>query len=251
MNGALRSSFGKQRVAHARISPTLGWWTTFGALVLVAALPAGAQNAELQQRVAAVKQAAAENKQKLRQYQWTETVQLMLKGEAKPPSTNLCRYGPDGQVQKTPVGPAPPPPSGGRSKQEIIAKKKEEMKDYMDDVKGLLALYLPPDPQRMEQAFQAGKVLLNPAAGIINIIFTDYAQPGDRMTIVFDGAAKKIVSLNVNTYMGETKDVVMLNAQMAGLPDGTNYVQQTTLNASAKHLVVNTTSSNYEKLGGF
>jgi hypothetical protein len=125
------------------------------------------------------------------------------------------------------------------------------MKDYMDDVKGLLAIYLPPDPQRMEQAFQAGKVLLNPAANMVNIIFTDYAQPGDRMTIAFDGAAKKIVSLKVDTYMGETKDGVTLQAQMGGLPDGTNFVQQTILNATAKQLVVNTTNSNYQKLGGF
>jgi hypothetical protein len=248
MNEALTRRCGERRVAPARTSPTFGWWTTLGVLVLVAAQQAVAQNAELQQKVAAVKQAAAENKLKLRQYQWTETLQLTLKGDAKPPSTSLCRYGPDGQVQKTAIGAAPPPSSGGRFKQKVIANKKAEMKDYMDDVKGLLALYLPPDPQRMEQAFQAGKVLLNLAASIVNIIFTDYAQPGDRMTIAFDGAAKKIVSLNVDTYMGETKDVVTLKAQMGGLPDGTNYVQQTILNATAKHLVVNTTNSNYQKL---
>jgi hypothetical protein len=251
MNEALTSRCGERRVVPAWISPTVGWWAALGVLVLVAAQQGVAQNAELQQKVAAVKQAAAANKQKLRQYQWTETVQLTLKGDAKPPSTSLCRYGPDGQVQKTSVGAPPPPPSGGRLKKRVVANKKAEMKDYMDDVKGLLALYLPPDPQRMEQAFQAGKVSLNPAAGIVNIIFADYAQPGDRMTIAFDGAAKKIVTINVDTYMGETKDVVTLKAQMGGLPDGTNYVQQTILNATAKKLVVNTTNSNYQKLGGF
>jgi hypothetical protein len=251
MNETLIRRCAKRLVADAMFLPVVGLWTALGALVLVAAPQAVAQNAELQQKVAAVKQAAAENKQKLQQYQWMETVQLTLKGDAKPPSTSLCRYGPDGQVQKTPMGAPPPPPSGGRLKQKVIANKKAEMKDYMDDVKGLLALYLPPDPQRMEQSFQAGKVLLNPAASIVNIIFADYAQPGDRMTIAFDGAAKKIVSLNVDTYMGETKDVVTLKAQMGGLPDGTNYVQQTILSAIAKQLVVNTTNSNYQKLGGF
>lgn len=49
----------------------------------------------------------------------------------------------------------------------------------MDDVKGLLAIYLPPEAHRMEQAFQAGKVLVNPAGSIVNIIFADYAQPGE------------------------------------------------------------------------
>ena len=96
-------------------------------------LPAISQNPELQEKIAAVKQAAAENKQKIRQYQWVETTQLTLKGDAKPPTKNSCVYGPDGKVQKTMIGAPPPPPSGGRMKQKVIANKKAEMKDYMQD----------------------------------------------------------------------------------------------------------------------
>jgi hypothetical protein len=221
-----------------------------GAVAFIAGIPANAQNADLQQKLAAAKQAAAENKQKLRQYEWTETTQLTLKGDAKPQSQNLCQYGPSGQVQKTPIGPPPQQPSGGRVKQRVIAKKKAEMTDYMDDVKGLLSMYVPPDPQNMEQAFHAGKVSFNPAGGVVNLIFSDYAEPGDRMTLVFNPAIKKIVSLSVNTYMGQAKDAVTLQVQMAGLPDGTSYPQQTILNASAKQLVVTTTNSNYQRLGG-
>ncbi|MGC1966311.1 MAG: hypothetical protein WA673_07620, partial [Candidatus Acidiferrales bacterium] len=81
-----------------------------GAIALVAGAAAIAQNGELQQKLAAAKQAAAENKQRLLQYQWTETTQLTLKGDPKPATENLCQYGPDGQVQKTPIGPPPAPP---------------------------------------------------------------------------------------------------------------------------------------------
>jgi hypothetical protein len=195
-------------------------WAAIGAVFLVATVHAPAQNGELQQKFAAVKQTAAENKQKLRQYQWTETVQLTLKGDPKSATQNICRYGPDGQVQKTQISAPPPPPSGGRMKQRVIANKKEEMKDYMEDVKALLTLYVPPDPQKMDQAFQAGKISINPAGGDVNLIFTDYAQPGDRMTLIFNTQAKKIVSLNINTYMGKEKDAVTLQVQMATLPDG-------------------------------
>ena len=222
-----------------------------GVLSLLASVPLIAQNADLQQKLAAVKQAAAENQQRLHQYQWVETTQLTLKGDAKPPSQKMCQYGPDGQVQKTPIGPPPEQPSGGRVKQRVIEKKKAEMASYMDDVKGVLSMYVPPDPQKMQQAFQAGKVSLNPAGGLVNLVFTDYAQPGDRMTLAFDTNAKKIISLNVDTYMGQTKDAVTLQVQMASLPDGTNYAQQTVLNATAKQLVVTTTNSNYQKLGGY
>jgi hypothetical protein len=220
------------------------------AIALFAGFAAIAQNAEVQQKFAAAQQAAAQNKQRLRQYQWTETTQITLNGEQKPATEKLCQYGPDGQVQKTPIGPPPEQPSGGRLKQRVIEKKKAEMADYMDDVKGVLAMYVPPDPDKMQQAFQAGKVSLNPSGSVLNIAFTNYAQPGDSMTLVFDPAIKKIISLSVNTYMGQAKDAVTLQVQMAGLPDGTSYAQQTILNATAKNLVVTTTNSNYQKLGG-
>jgi len=219
-----------------------------GVLALLPALSTLAQNAELQEKLAAVKQAAAENKQRLHQYQWTETTQLTLKGDQKPPTQSLCQYGPDGQVQKTPIGPPPEQPSGGRMKQRIVEKKKAEMQDYMQDVKAVLAMYVPPDPQRMQQAYQAGNVAFNPVPGAVNLVFTNYAQQGDKMILTFNTAAKKITTLNVDTYMGEAKDAVTLQVQMGTLPDGTNYPQQTVLNASAKELTVTTTNSNYQKL---
>jgi hypothetical protein len=223
------------------------------ALLLAGKIPAsalrgGQAGGELQDKLAALKQSVAENQQKLHKYQWMETTQLTLNGDAKPATQSMCSYGPDGKVQKTPMGDPAPPPSGGRMKQKIVAKKKEEMKDYMGQVKTLLAMYLPPDPQRMQQAFQAGKVSLNPNAGegIANIVFKDYAQPGDQMTFTFDTTAKKISSADVQTYMDDPKDTVTLAVKFAGLPDGTNYVQQSILGATAKKLRVTTTSSNYQ-----
>ena len=228
------------------------------AVMLCVILPGIAQSSggsggELQQKLAAVKQSVAENQQKLHQYRWTETTQLTLKGEAKPPKTEVCQYGPDGKVQKTPEGaPPPPPPSGGRMKQRIIEKKKEEMQDYMGQVKTLLAKYTPPDPQKMQEAFKSGNASLNPneAAQTVGLVFKNYAQPGDQMTLTFDTATKKVSGLNVNTYLDDPKDVVTLAVKMASLPDGTNYVQQTVLDATAKHLQVTTTNSDYQKIGG-
>jgi hypothetical protein len=226
------------------------------AVMLCVTLPGSAQagggaGGELQQKLAAVKQSVAENQLKLRQYQWTETTQLTLKGEPKPPKTEMCRYGPDGKVQKTPEGAPPPPPSGGRVKQRIVEKKKEEMQDYRGQVKSLLDKYTPPDPQKMEQALQAGNASVNPnpSAQTVGIVFKNYAQSGDQMMLSFDTATKKVSGLNVNTYLDDPKDVVTLAVRMASLPDGTNYVQQTVLDATAKHLQVTTTNSNYQRVG--
>ena len=84
----------------------------------------------------------------------------------------------------------------------------------------------------------------------MGLVFKNYAQTGDQMTLTFDTATKKVGGLNVNTYLDDPKDVVTLAVKMASLPDGTNYVQQTVLDATAKQLQVKTTNSNYQKIGG-
>jgi hypothetical protein len=133
----------------------------------------------------------------------------------------------------------------------VIEKKQAEMKQYMGEVKSVLALYLPPDPQKMEQAKQAGNLSVNPVPGAVNLIFKNYVQPGDQLTLTFDTAARKVSAVSVNTFMGDSQDAVTLQVQMSSLPDGTNFAQQTVLNATAKNLVVTTTNSNYQKLGGY
>ena len=212
---------------------------------------AQAGGAELQQKLAALKQSAAANQQRLHKYQWTEVQQLTLKGETKPQQQFMCQYGPDGQVEKYPMG-EQPQPSGGKLKQRMVQKKKEEMKDYLGDVKSVLALYVPPNPQKMQQAFQQHHVSLSrdAAAGLVNLTFTDYAQPGDQMVVAFDPTAKKIANLNVNTYMGDAKNAITLTVAFSTLPDGTNYAEKTVLNLPAKQMVVTTLNTNYRKLGG-
>jgi hypothetical protein len=250
MNWSIAITY-RMRSVTGKLVPIRKRLMSIGVATFLATVPTSAQTGDLQQRLAVVKQSVAENQQKLHQYQWVETTQLTLKGDAKPPRQSLCQYGPDGTVQKTPMGPPPEPPSGRRVKQRIIEKKTEEMQQYMGQVKSLLGMYVPPDPQKIGQAYQAGKASLNPAASGVNLVFTDYAQPGDQMTLFFDTAARKVSSVNVNTYMDDPKDRVTLTVQMASLPDGTNYAQQTVLDATAKKLLVTTTNSNYQKRGAY
>jgi hypothetical protein len=125
MNSSLAIAHWKQPIA-GRFVPICRRILIIGGMALAATIPTFAQNAELQQKLAAVKQVIALNKQSLQQYQWTETTQLNLNGDPKPPTQNMCQYGPGGQVQKTPIGPPPEQPSGGRLKQRVIEKKKED-----------------------------------------------------------------------------------------------------------------------------
>ena len=79
-------------------------------VILVLALATGprAEAQELQQKVAAAKQAAAQNQKSLRNYSWLETTEIAVKGEVKNSKVESLRYGPDGTVQKTVVQASPP-----------------------------------------------------------------------------------------------------------------------------------------------
>ena len=212
----------------------------------------GAAKQAIQQQLAEIKQSIAANQAKLRTYQWVEATEVSLKGEVKKREQNECRYGPDGKVQKTPIGEATggadKPPRGPLGK--IVEKKIDELKDYMDRVGSLISRYVPPDPRKMQTSFQAGNANLNLASGgSPSLIFQDYAKPGDKVTFVFNLAAKKLQSYTVNTYLDNPQDVVTLTAEFSSLPDGTNYITHTLLNATGKQIQVNTRNSNYRIAG--
>jgi hypothetical protein len=201
----------------------------------------------LQQRFAALRQSMAQNQAKLRLYTWTETTELTVNGELRKRSQNVCRYTPDGRLIKTPIGESAPaaPKRGVRGK--IVANKSAEMKEYLDRVESLLQRYSPPDPQMMEMSFQAGKAAVDAASG--GLAFADYAKPGDRVTLTFDPAAGKIRSFNVTTYLDGPNDLVTLNARFATLADGTSYLDESLLNATAKDVRIRTINFGHQKVG--
>jgi hypothetical protein len=208
--------------------------------------PIGPVKTPLEQRLDEVKQSIAQNQARLKQYAWTETKEIRLKGEVKKREQNNCFYSP-GKVQKTPIGDAPPPKGRRGIKGKIVANKIDEMKDYMDRVSSLLRRYIPPDPQTMQAALQSGKVTLEPAGGAI--VFNSYAKPGDKVTLTFDRETKKIRSFAVATYLDDPNDTVTVNTRFSILPDGTNFVEESVLDASAKQIQINTTNFGYHIRG--
>ena len=215
--------------------------------------PIGARSVEMQQsgpspqeRVAALKQSMQESQTKLRQYEWTETTIISLKGEEKARTQKRCYYGADGKLQKLPIGnpgqAQQPPASGGRRgrvKAKVVENKKDDMKEYMERAAALVQQYVPPQPADIQRAKDAGKVKAGPAdSGLVRLEFPDYLKPGDRLSIDVDAGANQLRNLTVASYLDEAKDTVALAVQLGTLADGTSYTAQTTLEAPAKNIRV-------------
>ncbi len=212
--------------------------------------PAHGQAGGAEQHVAALKKSLASSQARLRQYEWIETTVINLKGEEKARKQNRCYYGADGKVQKVPIGDAPEQASSGggrrgRLKQHIVEKKKGEMHDYMERAADLIHLYVPPNPEQIQAAKDAGKLALRPGQGRVRLEFTDYLKPGDLMAIEIDPASDSLLGLSVSTYLDKPEDQVKLEVREGALPDGTTYTAQTTLDAPAKNIRVVIENSGY------
>jgi hypothetical protein len=208
-------------------------------------------------RVTALKQALAANKTALKQYTWTETTEISLKGEEKKQERKQCAYAADGTVTKTPLpdataAPAQQPQSssrrrgGGAVKKAIVSNKIDDMKDYLAKVKALVQEYVPPDPQRIQAAQAAGNMSLDGAT----LTLKNYVKSGDSMVIGLAPTGTAIQTFNLKSYVEKPKDDdVTLSVTYGALPDGTSYPQRTVVDVAAKKIGVTVTNSDYRKLG--
>ena len=216
-------------------------------LGLAAARPVGAQ--DLQEKLAAAKQNAAQNQQALRSYGWIEKVELSLKGEVKNTTINSCRYGPDGKVQKTAVVEPPPPEKKRGLRGKVIEKKKGEMKAELEAATALVHQYVPPDPGMMQVVMNAGTASLAQAGpGVLVLTFPGYVKPGDSLALTFDTAVKSLRQIDVATYLDSPQNPVTLHVALQSLPDGPRYPGSVVLGMPASQIEVRITNSNYQKL---
>ena len=208
----------------------------------------------MQEKVALVTSAIQANQARLRGYTYQQHTQIFYKDEMKSQKDYQVVSGQDGKPMKTSLDPPAPPPeeSGrrrGRVREEIKDKKIEEMKEYMQKAQQLIEQYVPPNPQKMQEAFSSGAAAISEAGpGMLKLTFSNYVVSGDSMILVFNSHDKKPVSLNINSYLGEEKDSVTLMVNFASLPDGSNYAALTDLTAKAKHIEVKTENNSYQKL---
>jgi len=210
-----------------------------------------AQNPALQEKLTAIKESSAANKQALAHYTWVEQQTISLKGEVKKSQQFQVQIAPDGQQQKTELNPQPAPqPSGGRLRQHVVAKKTDEFEAYGQQIAALGKQYSQLDVQALQQAYQQGNVSMQPnsAAGSVSLIIKSYLKPNDSVTLVFSEGQRAIQSVQVASYLTDSSDAVTIAAQFAKLPDGTNHVATMQVNGVNKQLGVMTQNSMYQPL---
>lgn len=204
-----------------------------------------------QERVAAIRKSFQESQARLRQYEWVETTVTTHKGEEKSRTQDRCYYGAEGTLVKIPLTPPPEDKPGRGLRGRIKERKKEEMQEYMEKAGALVHRYMPPDHEKIQKCKDAGKAsidILEPGKRA-RLVFRDYLQDGDKLSIEIDLVTNRILALSVATYIESAEDAVTLNVKFDTFPDGTIYTSETVLDAKAKEVGVTVTNSGYRKMG--
>jgi type II secretory pathway pseudopilin PulG len=219
------------------------------ALALVAVPRVDAQAQELQQKLAAAKQSAALNQKALRSYSWLEKTELSLKGEVKNTKVDMCKYGPDGKVQKTPVVEPEPAEKKRGLRGKVVAKKTGEMKEELEAAVALVQQYVPPSPDLMQVVMNSGTASISQAGpGAAALKFPGYVKKGDALTLTFDSTVKALRQMEVNTWLDEPENAVNLKVTMQSMPDGISYPGTIVFELPKRQLEVKITKSNYQKI---
>lgn len=228
--------------------------------LLASAWPALAQAPDPADKMQALRDSLAFSKEQIKAYEWIETIIVQRDGEQKARIQNRVYYGADGKLQKVQVSSTTAQPSGrtprgvrGAIRAKVVENKKEELSDYMKAAVRTVKLYVPPDPDEIKKAREAGKVSFTPLepGKRARLDFRDYEKPGDTLSMEMDFANRRIAGIAVKSYIDDPSDVVALNGRFQTLPDGVTYAERVVLDAPAKDMTVVVTNSGHRKQGGY
>jgi hypothetical protein len=109
----------------------------------------------------------------------------------------------------------------------------------MEKAAALIHSYVPPSPELIQKAKDGGKLKVVPLqAGKVRAEFSDFIQPADVLSIELDAAAGRLGAVTVATFLEKPDDKVTLAVRYGALADGTSYSAQTSLEATAKNILV-------------
>jgi hypothetical protein len=206
-----------------------------GMLVTLFALAAIARQTELQGHVSLLKTSLTQSREQLKKYRWTETTVLLLKGQEKSRKLYNCRYASDGSVQKIVV--------------EATPENIEDLANYVERAMGLVKMYVPPDPHKIQASTTEGKASLMTIdpGDRVRMRFQNYQIPGDQLSIDVDRTNNRLLGASVTTYLEDPKEVVSLVIQFDPLPDGTSYPSKIELSVINKNLAIQITNADYRE----
>jgi len=170
----------------------------------------------------------------------------------------MCRYAPDGKVQRTPLGTGGAgaeerdlgaPLRGGLIRRARMEKEKKATQESLEQARALTQMYLPLDRSELKKAITSGQVSVDrTSSSQMVVVISNYIKRGDEVKLIVDPTMGQLNSVSIKTYFDKPKNTLTASMQFTTLADGAEYPSFTTVDAPSKKLSLSTTSSGFAKL---
>ncbi len=113
-------------------------------------------------------------------------------------------------------------------------KATEELSPYGPYAQQLCELanqYTTLSSKQLTEANSRGEIELLLKDGLIKLMIKNYSKLGDSVTMTINQHTHRLVMVQAKSYLTDTRDVVIIQAEFAELPDGTNHVATTEIDS--------------------
>jgi len=192
-----------------------------------------------------VSAAAAANREQLKSYVWTRTVQVFIGGTLKNTMVSSLSIGPDGKMVTTAVSSVatdPPPTRGIRG--AIARKKIDEIKAYVKDAVQVSMGYIYLNKGDMVNYFDAAGI--SQSGSTITVVGSNVKKPNDQLTMNITTGTLAFISQSFKSTVS-TGDAISGTANYQTFSNGLTAFNSGELNLPAKDMKLMITNSNYAK----
>ena len=125
------------------------------------------------------------------------------------------------------------------------------MKEYVEQAMALVKQYVPPDPQKIQTAQEAGrtKLSVHDSATRMRLEIPDYIKAGDALRVDIDPNNDRLLGISVSTYLAKPQDAVTLDVTLGTLGDGTSYPSEIVFDGKSEKIKIVVSNSGYRKSG--
>ncbi len=192
-----------------------------------------------------VSAAAAANREQLKSYVWTRTVQVFIGGTLKNTVVSSLSIGPDGKMVTTAVSSVatdPPPTRGIRG--DIARRKIAEMKTYVDNGVKVSMGYIYMNKGDMVNYFDAAGI--SQSGNTITVVGSNVKQPNDQLTMKIKSGTLAFISQSFKSTV-PNGDAVSGSVNYQTFSNGLTAFNSGELELPAKDMKLMISNSNYAK----
>jgi len=182
----------------------------------------------------------------MRQYSWNSCTEWIEEGKEKDTHMDMVSYGPDGQLQRTPLydRSSSGVPSGFLDR-AIAERRRKRIEDYLTGLRSLLDQYTLPTVSKVLDFINQATTTGPDASGLLVMTGYSVVLPGDSFSLWTSAATRHTQRVEASTFYQE--DAVMVTAAFNTLYSGLNCMVYAEVKIPARKLKVHVQNVDFHR----